>query len=102
MEAAMKALVYQGSGKKEWKDVPDAAIKEPTDAVVRVDTTTICGTDLHILQGDVAAVTEGPRWSSGPATSSRPAPTLGRTSSGSPTVSASTSRSRPSATRRRC
>ena len=55
----MKALVYQGPGKKEWKDVPDAAIKEPTDAVVRVDTTTICGTDLHILQGDVAAVTGG-------------------------------------------
>jgi len=40
-------------------DVPDAAIQEPTDAVVQVDTTTICGTDLHILQGDVAAVTEG-------------------------------------------
>jgi alcohol dehydrogenase len=59
MEAAMKALVYQGPGKKEWKDVPDAAIQEPADVVVRVDTTTICGTDLHILQGDVAAVTEG-------------------------------------------
>jgi alcohol dehydrogenase len=59
MEAAMKALVYQGPGRKEWRDVPDATIQEPTDAVVRVDTTTICGTDLHILQGDVAAVTEG-------------------------------------------
>jgi alcohol dehydrogenase len=59
MEAAMKALVYQGPGRKEWRDVPDAAIQEPTDAVVQVDTTTICGTDLHILQGDVAAVTEG-------------------------------------------
>jgi alcohol dehydrogenase len=55
----MKALVYQGPGKKEWRDVPDAALQEPTDAVVRVDTTTICGTDLHILHGDVAAVTEG-------------------------------------------
>ncbi len=55
----MKALVYQGPGRKEWRDVPDAAVQEPTDAVVRVDTTTICGTDLHILQGDVAAVTEG-------------------------------------------
>ena len=55
----MKALVYQGPGLKEWRDVPDAAIQEPTDAVVQVDTTTICGTDLHILQGDVAAVTEG-------------------------------------------
>src|ERR1700760_1928500 len=59
MEAAMKALVYQGPGKKEWKDVADPAIQEPTDAVVRVDTTTICGTDLHILHGDVPAVTPG-------------------------------------------
>ncbi|MFI6832506.1 alcohol dehydrogenase catalytic domain-containing protein [Kribbella sp. NPDC050241] len=55
----MKALVYHGPGKKAWEDVPDAAVQEPTDVVVRVDTTTICGTDLHILQGDVAAVTDG-------------------------------------------
>ncbi|MGD0242980.1 MAG: zinc-dependent alcohol dehydrogenase family protein [Streptosporangiaceae bacterium] len=55
----MKALVYHGPGQKAWQDVPDATIKEPTDVVVRVDTTTICGTDLHILQGDVAAVTPG-------------------------------------------
>jgi alcohol dehydrogenase len=55
----MKALVYQGPGKKEWKDVPDAALQEAGDVVVKVDTTTICGTDLHILHGDVAAVTEG-------------------------------------------
>jgi alcohol dehydrogenase len=55
----MKALVYQGPGKKEWKDVPDAAIQEPADVIVKVDTTTICGTDLHILHGDVPAVTEG-------------------------------------------
>ncbi len=55
----MKALVYHGPGKKAWEEVPDAAIQEPADVVVRVDTTTICGTDLHILQGDVAAVTEG-------------------------------------------
>ena len=55
----MKALVYHGPGRKAWEDVPDAAITEPTDVVVRVDTTTICGTDLHILQGDVAAVTDG-------------------------------------------
>jgi alcohol dehydrogenase len=52
-------MKHQGPGKKEWKDVPGAAIQEPTDVVVRVDTTTICGTDLHILQGDVAVVTEG-------------------------------------------
>jgi alcohol dehydrogenase len=55
----MKALVYHGPGRKAWEDVPDAAVQEPTDVVVRVDTTTICGTDLHILHGDVAAVTDG-------------------------------------------
>ena len=55
----MKALVYHGPGQKAWEDVPDAAIQDPTDVVVRVDTTTICGTDLHILHGDVAAVTDG-------------------------------------------
>ena len=55
----MKALVYHGPGSKSWEDVPDAAVKDPTDVVVRVDTTTICGTDLHILKGDVAAVTDG-------------------------------------------
>ena len=53
----MKALVYHGPGSKAWEDVPDARVQESTDVVVKVDTTTICGTDLHILQGDVAAVT---------------------------------------------
>src|SRR6476620_8790358 len=52
----MKALVYHGPGQKAWEDVPDAAIREPTDVVVRVETTTICGTDLHILHGDGDAV----------------------------------------------
>src|SRR3954452_15834605 len=55
----MKALVYGGPGQKAWQDVPDPRILKPTDAIVRVDTTTICGTDLHILKGDVPAVTEG-------------------------------------------
>jgi alcohol dehydrogenase len=55
----MKALVYHGPGKKSWDDVPDAAIQDPTDVVVRVDTTTICGTDLHILKGDVPEVEPG-------------------------------------------
>jgi alcohol dehydrogenase len=55
----MKALVYHGPGRKAWEDVPDARVEEPTDVVVRVDTTTICGTDLHILHGDVPAVTDG-------------------------------------------
>lgn len=55
----MKALVYHGPGQKAWEDVPNPTIAAPTDAIVRVDTTTICGTDLHILKGDVPAVTEG-------------------------------------------
>ncbi|HEY1967218.1 MAG TPA: alcohol dehydrogenase catalytic domain-containing protein [Pseudonocardia sp.] len=55
----MKALVYHGPGAKSWQEVPDAVVREPTDVVVRVDTTTICGTDLHILHGDVPAVTDG-------------------------------------------
>jgi alcohol dehydrogenase len=42
-----------------WSDVPTAQLIDPTDVVVRVDTTTICGTDLHILKGDVPAVTPG-------------------------------------------
>ncbi|WP_104200220.1 zinc-dependent alcohol dehydrogenase family protein [Cryobacterium sp. Y29] len=55
----MKALVYGGPGQKSWTDVPDPTLHSPTDAIVRVDTTTICGTDLHILKGDVPAVTVG-------------------------------------------
>jgi alcohol dehydrogenase len=55
----MKALVYHGPGLKEWEEVPDPVIKQPTDVIVQVDTTTICGTDLHILKGDVPAVTKG-------------------------------------------
>jgi alcohol dehydrogenase len=55
----MKALVYGGPGIKTWTDVPDPVIKQPTDVIVRIDTTTICGTDLHILKGDVPAVTSG-------------------------------------------
>ena len=55
----MKALVYQGPGQKAWEDVPNPVIIDPTDAIVQVDTTTICGTDLHILKGDVPAVTVG-------------------------------------------
>jgi alcohol dehydrogenase len=55
----MKALVYHGPGQKAWEEVPDPVIKDPTDAIVKVETTTICGTDLHILKGDVPAVTDG-------------------------------------------
>lgn len=55
----MKALVYQGPGEKSWQDVPDPRIVDDTDAIVGVDAFTICGTDLHILGGDVPEVTSG-------------------------------------------
>jgi alcohol dehydrogenase len=55
----MKALVYRGPGQKAWEDKAQPALQKPTDAIVRITTTTICGTDLHILKGDVPAVTAG-------------------------------------------
>jgi alcohol dehydrogenase len=55
----MKALVYHGPGAKAWEDVPRPELAADTDAIVRVDTTTICGTDLHILKGDVPAMVDG-------------------------------------------
>jgi len=55
----MKALVYGGPGQRSWESVPDPRILEPTDAIVRIDSATICGTDLHILKGDVPEVTPG-------------------------------------------
>ncbi|MFI9357986.1 zinc-dependent alcohol dehydrogenase family protein [Streptomyces lydicus] len=55
----MKALVYHGPGQSSWDRVPDPGIQDPADAVVRVDTVTICGTDLHILKGDVPDVAPG-------------------------------------------
>ncbi len=55
----MKAIVYHGPGQKAWEEVPDPVIIDDTDAIVRVDAVTICGTDLHILKGDVPAVTDG-------------------------------------------
>ena len=55
----MKALVFHGPGQKAWQDAPKPTIVSDTDAIVRVDTVTICGTDLHILKGDVPAVTDG-------------------------------------------
>jgi alcohol dehydrogenase len=55
----MKALVYHGPGKRAWEDKPKPALQAPTDAIVRIARTTICGTDLHILKGDVATVTDG-------------------------------------------
>ncbi|MCX4977488.1 zinc-dependent alcohol dehydrogenase family protein [Streptomyces sp. NBC_00620] len=55
----MKALIFHGPGKRSWDDVPDPAIQDPGDAIVRIDAVTICGTDLHILKGDVPAVESG-------------------------------------------
>ena len=55
----MKALVYHGPGKRGWDSVADPTIVDPTDIIVRIDTSTICGTDLHILKGDVPETTPG-------------------------------------------
>lgn len=55
----MKAAVFQGPGAVAWQDVPDPGIDDPGDVIVRVDVVTICGTDLHILKGDVPEVTPG-------------------------------------------
>jgi alcohol dehydrogenase len=55
----MKALVFGGPGERSWTEVPDPEIQHPQDAVIRVDAVTICGTDLHILGGDVPEVEAG-------------------------------------------
>ncbi|MFF2144503.1 zinc-dependent alcohol dehydrogenase family protein [Kitasatospora sp. NPDC058190] len=55
----MKALTYHGPGRRTWGDVPDPVVRAPEDAVVRVDAVTICGTDLHILKGDIPEVEQG-------------------------------------------
>ena len=55
----MKALVYGGPGEKSWSEIPDPTIVDPRDAIIQVDAVTICGTDLHILGGDVPEVQAG-------------------------------------------
>jgi alcohol dehydrogenase len=55
----MKALVYHGPGQRSWDTVDDPTIIDPTDIVVRIDTSTICGSDLHILKGDVPETPPG-------------------------------------------
>ncbi|WP_103511537.1 zinc-dependent alcohol dehydrogenase family protein [Streptomyces sp. SM13] len=55
----MKALVFQEPGRTIWRDVPDPGIEDASDVIVRVDAVTICGTDLHIVKGDVPEVTPG-------------------------------------------
>ena len=51
-QARMKALVYHGPGRRSWEDMPRPDVRAATDAVVRITTATICGTDLHILNWD--------------------------------------------------
>ena len=55
----MKALVYHGPGQRSWDTVADPGIIDPTDIVVRITSSTICGTDLHILKGDVPETVPG-------------------------------------------
>lgn len=55
----MMALVYHGPGRRAWEEKPKPTLLKPTDAVVRMTTSTICGTDLHILKGDVPSVSDG-------------------------------------------
>jgi alcohol dehydrogenase len=55
----MKALVYQGPGKKTLEERPKPDVAAPTDAIVKILKTTICGTDLHILKGDVPTCAPG-------------------------------------------
>ena len=57
--SGMRALVDHGPGERGWDTVPDPKIVDPTDAVVRIDTSTICGSDLHILKGDVPETPPG-------------------------------------------
>ena len=55
----MKALVYRGPTKKYLEDCPKPVLAAPTDVIVKITKTTICGTDLHILRGDVATCQPG-------------------------------------------
>lgn len=55
----MKALVYNGPGKIHFQEHPNPAIQKETDAIVKILKTTICGTDLHIIKGDVPSCTPG-------------------------------------------
>ena len=55
----MKALVYHGPNNKTWEERPKPVLQQPTDVIVKITKTTICGTDLHILKGDVPEVTDG-------------------------------------------
>jgi alcohol dehydrogenase len=58
-QKTMRALVYNGPGKISWMEKPRPALREATDAIIRITTSTICGTDLHILKGDLPEVADG-------------------------------------------
>src|SRR5580704_10582841 len=58
-KGTMKAFVYRGPGKNALEDRPKPDITAPTDAIVKIVKTTICGTDLHILKGDVPTCQPG-------------------------------------------
>ncbi|HEY8524433.1 MAG TPA: alcohol dehydrogenase catalytic domain-containing protein [Acidimicrobiales bacterium] len=55
----MRAVVFHGPGAKAWEEVPDPKIEDDEDVIVQIDAATICGTDLHILKGDVPEVEPG-------------------------------------------
>ena len=55
----MKALIYHGPGRHSWEDAPDPTLSDDRDAIIRIDAVTICGTDLHILKGDVPTCEPG-------------------------------------------
>ena len=55
----MQALVYHGPNNKAWEEKPKPVLQQPTDVIVKITKTTICGTDLHILKGDVPEVIDG-------------------------------------------
>jgi len=55
----MKALVYYGPSNQSWEEKPEPSIVNPTDAIVKIKKTTICGTDLHIMRGNVPTVSSG-------------------------------------------
>ncbi|MDX3633436.1 MULTISPECIES: alcohol dehydrogenase catalytic domain-containing protein [Streptomyces] len=55
----MRALVYHGPQQTSWDTIRDPSIEKATDAIVRVDATTVCGSDLHILRGDLPEVKPG-------------------------------------------
>jgi alcohol dehydrogenase len=58
-DKTMKALVYHGPGNKAWEEKPKPVLLESADAIVKILKTTICGTDLHIMKGDLPEVIDG-------------------------------------------